>query len=177
MGLWLHRLARQATVLVAALITAAFFVGDAEGWSIQFRGKELDIEWLLVASFILFFAIVLWRLVQQEAHLDQKAEIRAAIQALTPFVRSGNRLLEMYGRPYSPGQPPMLMVDHGLPDINEWYRQIAPVMEKVVPEYVAAWENDGPIYDDSSRKAVAIQQLEGRLSRLGDIMTELRERL
>ena len=71
----------------------------------------------------------------------------------------------------------MLMVDHGLPDIMEWYRQIAPVMEKVAPEYTGSWENDGPIYDDKSGKAVAIQQLEGRLSRLGDIINELRGHL
>jgi len=159
--------------VAAAVVTALFGANDT--LQIFFSGNVSRFGFFL--AFMFFAGWVVIRLGQLQAKLDQKAEIRAAIQALTPFIRSGNRLLEMYGRPYSPGQPPMLMVDHGLPDINEWYRQIAPVIEKVVPEYAGTWENDGPIYGDTSGKAVAIQQLEGRLSRLGDIINELRGRL
>jgi hypothetical protein len=157
-------------------------VGNPQPWAAI--PMLLLVFWALLRANYATFAAMETRALDAEealqasqALLDRRAEIRDAIDALNPFITAGNRLLEMYGRPWSPGQPPMRFVEQGLPALNDWYAEIAPVMTRVAPDFMGTWNNDGQIFEGTDQKATAIQQLEGRLGRLGHILAELRSRL
>jgi hypothetical protein len=175
--MWIGRILRQWLVVVELLVGGAFMAGDAAGWIEMRTGSRPPSEVVYIAVFVVFGITALVQLVRLEARVDHQAETRRAITALTPFVQSGNDLLGKYGRPWSPGQPPMLMLEQGLPDLNAWYARVDPVVVLYAPDFVATWNNDGPIYEGAEQKPVAIQHLEGRLMRLGKIVKELRARL
>jgi len=61
---------------------------------------------------------------------------------------------------------------NGIPQIGQWSGDVK-TCSNDAPDLLATFANDGAIYD-ASIKAVAIQQLEGRLARLGLIIEELR---
>ena len=63
------------------------------------------------------------------------------------------------------------------PRINEWHFSARPTIEEWAPEYLGKFENDGNIYQDARGKPVMIQQLEGRLKRLDEIMDAIRKKL
>lgn len=164
-------------MVVVLILAAIFLAADAAGLVEKVTGQDIPNAWLYLGAFILFGITALYRLIRLQERLDKRENARRAIQAFTPFITSGNELLNSYGRPESPGLPWDWMIHYALPAINAWYEEVNPAISKFAPEFSATWNNDGNIYEHTNQKAASIQQLEGRLKRLGDIIRELRTQL
>ena len=170
------RLLREWIVISELIAISIFTAGDGANWVEDTTGRQIDEKWFYLAAFLVLGVTVLIRLVRLQGRIDERKQTREAIQALEPFVLSGNRLLEMYGRPPSSGDDPLRFTIEGLPALNNWFFEITPVFHEHAEDYIATFENDGAIYD-SSIKPVSIQKLEGRLVRLGGIIRALQARL
>jgi hypothetical protein len=69
---------------------------------------------------------------------------------------------------------PMYFITNCAPKINAWFSQATRTVRQVAPEYFDKFENDGNVTHNTDQKAAMIQQLEGRLRRLGEITDDLR---
>lgn len=68
---WLRRISREWGVIVAALVGAAFAIGDGAGWIEYLFGHEPAQEWVVFGVFILFAVIVIVRLVKLQTQIDE----------------------------------------------------------------------------------------------------------
>jgi hypothetical protein len=172
---WVLRLRRELLVIGGAVVTALFGASDLLD---LIGGSEVD-RYLFLVAFLIFAAGVILRILMLDARIDERQRYKDAIDKLTPFLTSGNQVLEMCARPESIRNPvdPMLWQNHCIPRINQWHWDATPAVREFAPEYLGKFENDGNVYLDADRKPVMIQQLEGRLKRLDEILDALRAKL
>jgi hypothetical protein len=163
-------------VLIAALVAAIFSANDA--LDVIGADGRLD-KWAFFAAFLIFVVMVIWPLLQLDARLDERERWKGAIEELTPFIVDGNRVLEQCGRPEAIHNPvdPMLWQTHCMPMINDWHFKAQRAVESQAPEYRGKFENDGDVYHDTDKKPAMVQQLEGRVRRLDEIVDNLRAKL
>lgn len=173
---WVSRARKEWLLLVELVAFSLFTAGDAAGWVESIAGFNPNDRWVFLAGLLIIGLTAIYRLADLQAQLDEREKWRGAMTALTPMVVTGNQLLEMYGRPYSPGQPTDLLMT-GLLKIGEWGRAVILLLQTHAQMYEAKFRNAGAIYDDADKKPVAIQELEGRLDRLGQIMDAIAIRI
>ena len=68
---WLKRIAREWVMLSAALIGAAFTIGDGASWIEFIFGHKPAQEWVYSGVFILFATVVIIRLVKLQSTIDR----------------------------------------------------------------------------------------------------------
>ena len=130
-------------------------------------------RYLFLAAFVGFAVFVARRLYELHSVLDERNDVRQRVAALNSHLIAGNRLLDQCGRPHSAGEPPMYFQEDCLPEIREWLYDVEKLVLAIAAEYYGFFINDGNVFRDTGEKSVAIQTVERRLEKLGEIvMTE-----
>lgn len=165
-------------VIATVVIGPLFIVGDSQGWVENVFGRQIPNALTLTVAILVIGSASVWDMVRRTTHIRNHEQLVQTIASMNILLLSGNELLSDVAH-YKSAETvmPMYFIDHALPKLTKWNSDAYGLVLAVVPEYVGIFANDGDLQSGTENKAAAIQQLEGRLKRLGDIVANLTRKL